>query len=110
MFCCTTTTGEFPQTCVFPSRATVGRTRIRKFRAEEGIQQTHLLSHNGIVERYSRCLFSALFNLIFVVPWLIQGNGVKVRKFAPHVRILKEDEYSLSWVTSYEVKYIAIFT
>eukprot|EP01032_Pedospumella_encystans_P010196 gene10196-11934_t len=74
------TTGEFPQTCVFPSRATVGRTRIRKFRAEEETQQqTHLLSHNG--------------------------NGVKVRKFAPHVRILKEDEYSLSWVTSYEVHY-----
>lgn len=31
------------------------------------------------------------------------GNGVKVRKFAPHVRILKEDEHTLSWVTSYEV-------
>jgi len=34
---------------------------------------------------------------------LTEGNGVKVRKFAPHVRILKEDEYSLSWVTAYEV-------
>ena len=34
---------------------------------------------------------------------MLTGKGVKLRKFAQHVRIMYGDEHALSWVTSYEV-------
>jgi len=42
-------------------------------------------------------------------PCLCSGNGVRMSKFAQHVKILADDEHSLSWVTTYEVSNLLDF-
>jgi hypothetical protein len=41
----------------------------------------------------------------FLVLLTDTGNGIQQRKFAPYIRVLKEEESALAWVTSYEVHY-----
>eukprot|EP01032_Pedospumella_encystans_P008588 gene8588-10174_t len=73
------TAGELPTMTSFPTRRNVGRRRMQQYRAHAESQETHLLMRDG--------------------------NGVRVNRFAPHVRILAQGEQALRWVTSYEVHY-----
>eukprot|EP01032_Pedospumella_encystans_P008587 gene8587-10173_t len=73
------TLGENPITTVFPTRKIVGRKRLRRFRENADDQEIHFLKQDG--------------------------NGVRMTRFAQHVKVLTQEEQALRWVTSYEVHY-----
>lgn len=86
----------------------MGKSRMRRFRAyntgneEDEERISTCLSRNGMLRTFST--FNS-FSLSVQFHLRIIGNGVKLSKFASYVNILKEDEFSLAWVTTYEVHY-----